>query len=1174
MNTNNLKHFAQNARRKLMEQVAARLEYILTADSSILREKARQIEELKKDLQQTGKAQLIERVAYTWFNRLVALRYMDANDYQPSGIRVITPAEGFVLPQALNEAKQGHIPEEWKVNRKHIYDLLDGRIPSTNAQNEVFRELLIAACNHLNTVFPFLFERIDDYTELMLPDDLTSQFSIVHDVVEGMADEDCRQVEVIGWLYQFYISEEKDRLINAKKKYKPTDIAPVTQLFTPNWIVKYMVDNTLGQLWKEIKPNTRLTQSLEFYIKPVNDDLIPERASKSPEEITFFDPCCGSGHILVYAFDLFYKIYEELGYNPSEIPGLIITKNLVGIDIDDRAAQLAGFALMMKGREQYSRFLRKAIIPNIMSLQNIKNDRLFENAKELGSLIKVDQEYLDEIRVDENSLFGSLDKQKKRQAAVLSKKYDLVVTNPPYLNSSLMSDALKEYVDKNYKNSKSDLFASFIFQSSSLTKKDGFIGYISPYVWMFISSYEKVRQHINNNTTISSLIQLEYNAFEPACVPVCTFTLRNQMIKNYRGSYIKLSEFKGHQNQAPKTLEAISNPNCGWFFTANQTDFEKIPGSPIGYWLSEKIIKIFDTNKNLGDFAEAKQGLATANNERFLRYWTEISLNNSSKQITSSNETNNNHVKWYPYNKGGEFKKWYGNQLHVVNWKNKGEEVKNFKNREGKQLSVVRNPKYHFKSSISWSDVTSSKNAFRFYENGFIHDACAHSSFGQDEKWRFCLMAFCNLEIASDLSKLLNPTMHFHVGYFNKLPYFVNFFNDSTFVLSKRAVELSKKDWNSRETSWDFCQNELISLLKQSANINLPLFTNLNLLKTHKTSQFIELHQNEEELNRIFIDIYGLQDELTPDVPLEEITILQQELDRSALAKLNKKLKRDPETLEVLNYDKIELPFDLKEVMAQLVSYAVGCMFGRYSLDKEGLILANQGETLQEYIQKIGISAPFNNHFMPDEDNIIPVLDEDWFEDDISGRFRQFLKVAFGTEHFDENLAFVEQCLGKDVRTYFARDFYPDHIRRYKKRPIYWMFSSPRGAFNVLIYMHRYTPDTASNILNGYLRQYQEKLRLRRQHLQHVQVTGTSAEKTQAIRESDRIDRILIELHEYERDILYPLAANRITIDLDDGVLVNYNRFGKAIKEVSGLNDAATKKKVKAFDWVDTSNII
>ena len=789
MNTNNLKRFAQNARRKLMEQVAARLEFILTTDSPILREKGRQIEELKKDLQQTGKAQLIEKVAYTWFNRLVALRYMDANDYQPSGIRVITPAEGFVLPQALNEAKQGHIPEMWRVNRQHIFDLLDGRIPSANAQNEVFRELLMAACNHLNTVFPFLFERIDDYTELLLPDDLTSQFSVVHDVVEGMADEDCSQVEVIGWLYQFYISEEKDRLINAKKKYKPSEIAPVTQLFTPNWIVRYMVDNTLGQLWKEIKPNTRLSQSLEFYIKPADEDLIPERASKSPEEITFFDPCCGSGHILVYAFDVFYKIYEELGYNPSEIPGLIITKNLVGIDIDDRAAQLAGFALMMKGRKQYSRFLRKPVIPNIMSLQNIENDRLFENAKELGSLIKVDQEYLDEIRVDENSLFGSLDKQKKRQAEVLSKKYDLVVTNPPYLNSSLMSDTLKQYVDKNYRDSKSDLFACFILQASNLTKKDGFIGYISPYVWMFISSYEKVRQHIISKTTISSLIQLEYNAFEPACVPVCTFTLRNQVERNYRGSYIKLSEFRGHQNQAPKTLEAIANPNCGWFYTANQTDFEKIPGSPIGYWLSESALKLFINGIKLEKLAKPTSGLVTGNDQKFIKKWFEISYYSI---VSNYDQSKNLEKGWNILIKGGEFRKWYGNYENVI--------LYNYSGRN--EFGSTNNDKY-FIPNINWSEITSSTPSFRFAEEGFIFNKKGPTIVTKKDLL-FPLLGFLNSKISQLLLKVLSPSISVNTSEIGRLPLIVNSFNDSQKNIVGKAISISKNDWDVHETSWDF----------------------------------------------------------------------------------------------------------------------------------------------------------------------------------------------------------------------------------------------------------------------------------------------------------------------------------------------------------------------------------
>lgn len=518
MNTNRLKRFAQEARKKLIEQVGAKLEYVLHTDTAELREKAMQVKALKEELARTSKEQLTEKVAYTWFNRLIALRFMDVNNYQPLDIRVISPKEGYTFPELLDEAKQGHISDELKVNAQQVYDLLDGRVPSANPQNEAYKVLLIAACNHLHTVLPFLFERINDYTELLLPDDLTSEFSVVHDVREGMATEDCQQVEIIGWLYQFYISEENDRLISSKKAYKKHELAPASQLFTPKWIVQYMVDNTLGHLWAETNPSTSVINDLEFYIKPVNLEQLQPRQGKGIEDIKFFDPCVGSGHILAYAFDVFYKIYEEQGYSPSEIPELIITKNLYGTDIDERAAQLASFVLIMKGRQHYRRFLRRSIAPNIAYFQDFSFDSKFKNASTLGSLIKVEPEEVDNIQVDETSLFGEKQRDLKRLYQFLGQRYDVVVTNPPYISSSRMEGTLKKYVEANFTDTKFDLFSAFIVRCLQLCKEDGLTGYMTPFVWMFILSFKKLRTNIIDEHSINNLIQLEYSGFDGATV--------------------------------------------------------------------------------------------------------------------------------------------------------------------------------------------------------------------------------------------------------------------------------------------------------------------------------------------------------------------------------------------------------------------------------------------------------------------------------------------------------------------------------------------------------------------------------------------------------------------------------------------------------------------------------
>jgi len=1141
MNTNLLKRFAQTARRKLIEQVGAKLELVMNTDSAELREKTEQLKKLQEAINSTSKQQVIDKVAYTWFNRLMALRFMDANDFQPIGVRVITPKEGYTLPELLDEAKQGHIPDDLPVKAQHIFDLLDGKVPSSNPQNEAYKELLIGACNHLHKVFPFLFERIDDYTELLMPDDLISEFSIVQDIRDGMTTKDCQEVEVIGWLYQFYISEKKDELINAKKRYKANEIAPVTQLFTPKWIVQYMVDNSLGQLWSEARKDSKITDSLEFYIKPNNPELIPERNIISIEEVTFFDPCVGSGHILCYAFDLFYKIYEEEGYNPAEIPNLIITKNLYGIDIDNRASQLAGFALMMKARQKHRRYLRKAEQPNITHYQDFNSHPKFENATVIGSLIKISSNEANQIEVDTNSLYGEQNKELKRQALMLSDSYDVVVTNPPYLNSSYMEGTLKQYIEKEFNSTKADLFASFVIQCKRFAKDDGLIGFISPYVWMFISSYEKLREEVINNSTISSLIQLEYNAFEPACVPIATFTLRNEFIDEYKGSYIKLSDFKGYQNQAPRTLEAIHNPSCSWFYLASQKDFEKITGSPIGYWVKEQSIKIFSQSDILDDVGDAKQGLATSDNNRFLRLWTEVKYEKIKIDARNIIDALKSNCKWFPYNKGGSKRRWYGNQEFIVNWEDDGYEIRNFMGKNGRVRSAVRNPSYYFRESISWGLITSGGCSFRYYPHGFVYDVAGMSFF--TEKSTPHILGILNSNYITQVAKVLNPTINLQIGDIAKMPY--PNFNDQRYEEKVNlCVNISKAEWNSHEPTWSFSQNELIRISGQDLEESYDLY------QQYWKNKFFLLHKNEEELNQQFNEIYGLQEELTPDVHLEEVTILKEET-------------------SIQNGD---LVFNAKEVFAQFMSYAVGCMFGRYSLDKEGLILANQSETLEDYLKAVALNED-EVSFLPDDDNIIPVLDADWFEDDITGRFYEFLKVSFGKDNFDKNLAFVEECLGKDIRKYFMKDFYTDHIKRYKKRPIYWMFSSPKASFNVLIYMHRYTPDTLNQILNGYLKEYKEKLNTHMEHLDHVIVTGSSAEQTKASKEKDKLKLVLLELQEYERDILYPLATERIAIDLDDGVLVNYNKFGNAIKPVPGLNDKKTKKKVREFDWIDTEEI-
>ncbi|MCK9398993.1 MAG: BREX-1 system adenine-specific DNA-methyltransferase PglX [Bacteroidales bacterium] len=1195
MNTNQLKKFAQEARIKLIEQVGAKLSFVLTADTAVLREQAGQLKQLREELNRTTKQQLIEKVAYTWFNRLMALRFMDANDYQPLGIRVITPKEGYTLPEMLDEAKRGNIPEELRLNRQRVYDLLDNRIPSSNPQNEAFKELLIASCNHLHSTFPFLFERINDYTELLMPDDLTSDFSIVTQVRNGMPADDCKNVEIIGWLYQFYISEKKDEVFASKEKVKKEDIPAATQLFTPRWIVEYMVQNTVGKLWLQNNPKSRLREHMPYFIESVSLTADDYLKISSPEEIRLLDPASGSGHILVYGFDLFTKIYEEQGYNTSDIPKLIIEKNLYGFEIDERAAQLTALALMMKAREYQRRAFRKDIKPIVFCFQDLRltTGEIKESLRLLS--IRVSDELIHDLnQMQQATNFGSLiiphshsteiqqvgEKLKQlltnadvfqrnkieelvradEQLKALAEKYHCVVTNPPYLGSRKMEDATSQWLkDEGYSDVSRDLYSSFIKRCITSSMKMGLTGMITQISWMFTNDFKKFRTVFVEQYHLESSIILGSGAFETISgevVKSCVFTIQNNK-SNYLTIFIDLSKTNDKESELHKSHKYLRNINI----------YKKLNHQAFAYKLNEKSIDIVSQSKLIEDFIDVKQGLATGNNDRFVRFYWEIE--NKKFAATASNYKFG--IKWYPYDKGGGYHKYYGNYLNVVDWDMDGDEIKNFKDANGSLRSRPQNESFYFKEGLTFN--LTGRISFRYKEQGHIFDVQGSSLFLKKESnltyQSFC--GFLNSKLAGFFTELTNPTMVTQVGDINSIPIVIP--PEDTIIyfdkLSNSNILNSFEDWNKFESAWGFTKCSLIINLDN----HLRSIDEIYGEYTQKWRRnFYNLHQNEEKINSKFIEIYGLRDELSPDIPLEDITILQDELDRKALVKLNKKFVRDPETHQVLNYNEIELPFIPQEIMAQFISYSVGCMFGRYSLDKDGLVLANQGETLQDYLQKIGKSAQ-ECSFLPDEDNIIPILDNEWFEDDIVGRFHQFLKVTFDEKNFNKNLAFIEEQIGKDIRSYFIRDFYSDHIQRYRKRPIYWMFSSPKGYFNALIYMHRYTPDTVSNILNKYLKEFIGKLHTRKEHLQRVQISGSPSEKTKAIKETDSIDKMLIELQEYERDVLFPLATERISIDLDDGVLVNYNKFGKAVKEVSGLNDKQTKDKVRKFDWIDTTQI-
>lgn len=1123
MDKNNLKVFARQLRNRLREMTEVKINYYLTGEDIEIKYREKQIGDLKKEIDSIGLDGVIEKVSYIWFNRFVALRFMELKGYTKS--RILSPLPERTVPEILEQAKGGLVDEELRLDRNKINDLLDGKIKSRDPEEEVYRMLVTGVCNYYHKIMPFMFEWIDDYTELLIPENLLKAGSVRDEIVKNISDDDCEDVEIIGWLYQYYISEKKDEVINAKKRYKPDEIPAATQLFTPKWIVKYMVDNTLGQLWLEARPDSCLKEFMEFYIEPTDKDKIPPRKIDSPEEITIFDPACGSGHILVYAFDLLTKIYEEEGYSKSEIPSLILEKNLYGIDIDDRAASLASFALMMKARSYYRRFFDKGIVPNVMAFMDSEEYEIFKNAKVLGSLIRVRDEDMKELEEDRGSLFEAVQERLRKQARFLWQKYDCVVTNPPYMNLKYMETALQEFINIEFTETKSDIFASFVIKNIEFTKKDGMTAFVTPYVWMFIQTYKWLREYIIDRMTINNLIQLEYNAFEPACVPVCTFTLRKGYI-DIKGDYIKLSDFTGSENQPIKTLEAIKKPDIYYKFKANQKDFKKIPGNPLAYWASDKVREIFEKSKFIDYIAETRLGMATANNNSFVREWFEVDINKCGFSIGNREKASEIMKKWFPYNKGGNFRKWYGNNEYLVNWYKDGYEIRNFKDANGRVKSHNYNLDYIFKESITWSDISSTNFGIRFSPEGFIFDATGSSLFIKDKQFIYYILAFLASKLSVEFLKILNPTFHFQTGNIDCLPIIFSK-NPETKSLIDTLVEqnisISRTEWDSRETSWDFKVNPLITCK------NSKIEESYKISKSSIESQFHTLHRNEEELNKIFIEIYDLQDEFTPDVQLKDITILKD---------------------ETFINDRGKLEFRTDEVMKQFISYSVGCIFGRYSLDKEGLILANQGETVEDYMKIINQTPSFT----PDKDNILPVLSDEYFENDIVSLFNKFLKTTFGEDTFHENLAFIEEKLGKSIRAYFEKDFYGDHVKRYKKRPIYWMFQSPKKYFQALIYMHRYTPDLCSKVLNEYLREYASKQEYRKVQIKKDIDSDTLSgkEKTKKDKEIKEIDKILKDLTEYDKKLDH-MAKQYIPIDLDDGVRVNYCKFKDVLATIAGL---------------------
>jgi len=1161
MDLNKIEKFSQEARKKLLGIVASKLEYVLSSDSAELREKSAQILELKKELSKKGKESLIEEVAYTWFNRFIALRFMDSRGY--TGIKAVSALPGRTQPEILEVFKSGHCPDDLQVERSKLYRILDGSIPSRDPQNEVYRFLLIGICNSWHGQMPFMFQKLKDYTELLMPDDLLSEHSILAGINEHISDEDCKDVEIIGWMYQFYVSEKKDEVIGAKRKIDPEDIPAATELFTPHWIVRYLVENALGRLWMRNRPASRLKETMDYYIPhdgETEDDFLKV---VNPEEITVCDPACGSGHMLTYAFDLLTRIYEEEGYDRSEIAKLILQKNLYGMEIDLRAAALAAFALTMKARSYDRRFFRNGTIqPNIICLEKLVFDKQelsdyreavgkdlypdeleetllsFENIDSIGSLLtpalsspeyflrqleKKDFQNNWVLRITHEKVLAVL-----RQACYLARKYHCVVANPPYMGNKHMNDVLKEFAKKKYPDSKSDLFAMFIERNLVYAIPKGFVGMITMQSWMFLSSFEKLRDKILSGNAIVSMAHLGARAFDTISgevVSTTSFVLENESKLDFKGIYLRLVDEKNEKTKIKafkKNIPTREEAKPGKCFRASASDFKKIPGSPIAYWVSEDLRKIFLDHPPITKFAAPKKGMMTGDNSKFLRLHWEVSNSNIYFGCPSHEESAVSKKKWYPLNKGGEFRKWYGNEEYLVNFLKDGTELKK------SEKYGERNPEYYFKEGICWTKVTSATFSARYSCTGHLYDdaSCLCPVHEVDDIPN--VLGAVNSKVGNYIIKSISPTLNFSPGEIARFPLAKA---GGISALFCNLVQIEKSDWDSYETSWDFT----IILLLDPIYCQPKLEVTYQNLRTHWQEMTLEMQRLEEENNRIFIDAYGLQNELTPDVPLKEITL-------TCNPRYRYGNKRNAQELESLL---------LADTMREFISYAVGCMFGRYSLDKPGLILANQGETLEDYIQQVGLPKD-QIRFIPDKDNVLPVTEGEYFADDIVARFKKFLRVTFGDDHYEENLAFIEKALGKDLRKYFISDFYAHHVRMYKKRPIYWLFSSPQKTFNALIYMHRYNPDTVNTVLNDYLRPLIRKLEAEKKTIETRKASGnlSVSEMAQSERDLGVIMKQIRELADYERNVLYPVAARRTEIDLDDGVKTNYPKFGKALFQI------------------------
>jgi len=1170
MDTAPLKSFATWARTTLIREVTARISMVLAPASPERVERPKVVAALEKAITAAGggdegRATVADKAAYTWFNRIIALRFMDANGY--TGVGVVSPEAGLASgqPEILAEAKRGVIDSDAVGPRtiETVTGLLDGTRRSDDPQGEAYALLLAAYCRRWNRSMPFMFERDGDFTELLMPGNLLAADSVLSRVVEDLTEEVCQDVEVIGWLYQFYISERKDEVFADFKKNRKAgvnEIPAATQLFTPHWIVRYLVENSLGRLWMLNRPSSRLVDQMDYYIPPVEAETDFLKVS-SPERIKIIDPACGSGHMLTYAFDLLHAIYKEEGYAPAEIPELILTKNLYGSEIDPRAGALAAFALMMKARSEQRTFFNKEVDTNICVLGAIQFDsseleilltdggdsygetkfwNQFRSADTFGALIEpngdqVDRsaELIEEFSSQGGDLFLAdvLDRARRvvEQAKFLSAGYHIVVANPPYMGSKNMCALLSEMAQLDYPESKYDLFSMFMERSFRFAIPGGVAAMVTRDAWMFLTRFADFRGRIVKEIEINSIAHLGNGVFEGingAVVQAVAFCLNVRRPRS-AGTYLRLVD-EASVAAKDRALRASRRPQVDHIsYVVDQAIFTELPGSPLAYWASPELRRTFDSGKAIEDVAPVRQGFQTGDNDRFMRFWYEVSAGAVKRDASSVEEFHSSAARFAPYLKGGSFRKWYGNDEYVVMFDKESYQIL------GTMGNKLPSRALYFKDSITWSALSDGDFGARYSGVGSTFSAKGACAFPVDEFSRAVVLAVFNSSVARELLEFMGATLDFNVGSLRHIPIPLNWPAGSVGTVCSAVselVEIHRKDWSADESA--------------------PGFSTLDILKVADDSRLAErVHDHAHRWSALSVRVCELQTEL--DSVVAEAYGLSGNDDMPVTL-------RNTATIDAAG---IVDPDFAKRNVVDLISFAIGCMFGRYSLDDTGLILADQGVTLQDYLAKVPTPV-----FMPDCDNVIPIVDGDWFEDDIVARFREFLRAAFGEQHFEENLRFVTEALGvKILRDYFAKRgsktttsrFYDDHVQRYKKRPIYWLFSSPRGSFNALIYMHRYAPSTVSTVLNEYLREYSAKLASSLQNQERLAAEGgTPRQQAAAQKESDRLRKVLLELEEYERE-LYVLASQQIEIDLDDGVKVNYPKFGTALKKIPGLEAAS-----------------